>query len=710
MGFSFGSGKEKGSSSTSQTSRVVLPDYLQNPIEGAVANTQELSLRDYTPYTGQAVAGFSPMQQQAFQGAIDNQGQYNDLFGQASQMISQSGQGLDPNSIQQFMNPYQQNVIDIAKRDALTNYDMQKNELGDQMANVGAFGGSRMAIAESELQHNTGQRLQDLQYQGMADSYNQALGASFQNLDQMNSGGQALANTAMMGQQYNNNDINTLLQAGGMQQANEQAQLSFDLSQFQEGRQWDYDTGQYGVNNLATLGGLTRGEDIGGSSASSSKSSSFGLSFAEGGVIGSGDKVEDSQGFSLKDFLVQKAMARGSQNQQSSGSSSSAQQAQQSAKDSEGSLMKNVLKIMGFAEGGVVDHYDGGGLVDFLGRYAENVGKVSKRKADGATDYFKNQFILTDPTIANYINDVDKRYQELNKQKTDDTILQEAMDLEESQMKPTNDMTDIMKSIIGVNPENLTALEEAMALEETQRATKEPVDALQGMLNEIKDGQSQADSPYRRDTSLELLAAPEKSLSDYVMSGEGDSEESRPSLSPKSAFWADALANSQKGLFGAIGSGLQGYNKEKYLSEEDKYQRKQNEFDQSIKKLNANSTQINSNIAQQNLEFKKRAFPLEQRELAAKIGKLEREATSNPFLKQAIDKYDPAASFGEDPEVVIRKYAETLQKLHEEYSGVSSPQQSQQSLEIGAIMGDGNGNKYKFKGGDPALKENWELL
>jgi hypothetical protein len=70
-----------------------------------------------------------------------------------------------------YMNPYMQGVVDIAKREATTEYEKQQNELGAKAARAGAFGGARQALERSEAQRTYNQQLQDIQTRGLSDAY-----------------------------------------------------------------------------------------------------------------------------------------------------------------------------------------------------------------------------------------------------------------------------------------------------------------------------------------------------------------------------------------------------------------------------------------------------------------------------------------------------------------------------------------------------------
>ena len=68
------------------------------------------------------------------------------------------GQGvasLSPQGYQQFMNPYIDQVVDQSMQDLQRRADIERQRIGSGAIQSGAFGGSRQAVAEQELQRNT---------------------------------------------------------------------------------------------------------------------------------------------------------------------------------------------------------------------------------------------------------------------------------------------------------------------------------------------------------------------------------------------------------------------------------------------------------------------------------------------------------------------------------------------------------------------------
>jgi len=86
----------------------------------------------------------------------------------------QAGTIADAATIQSYMNPYQQLVTDIQKREAKRASDTQAAEIGQQAAAAGGFGGYREGVLQAERERNLGQQLQDIQARGDQAAFAQA--------------------------------------------------------------------------------------------------------------------------------------------------------------------------------------------------------------------------------------------------------------------------------------------------------------------------------------------------------------------------------------------------------------------------------------------------------------------------------------------------------------------------------------------------------
>ena len=120
--------------------------------------------------------------------------------------------------MRQYMSPYTQGVVDIAKREADRQYQQQLQQQKSQATASGAFGGYRQGVVEAEGARNQAQLLNDIQTKGMQDAYARAV-------EQFNADRQAL----MASGQFN------ATQANQIALSNVQNKLAADQSTAQYG-------------------------------------------------------------------------------------------------------------------------------------------------------------------------------------------------------------------------------------------------------------------------------------------------------------------------------------------------------------------------------------------------------------------------------------------------------------------------------------------
>jgi len=143
----------------------------------------------YQAYTGERVAQFTPLQQQSFAGAQQMQPAYqlqgaSGLAGLAGQQALntqygpsnyQSGSVTDQNTLNQYMSPYVQNVIQRQQQDAQRQADIAAQTQGAQAARAGAFGGSGDYLMRGQAAGNLARQKGDIMATGMQNAYGQAL-------------------------------------------------------------------------------------------------------------------------------------------------------------------------------------------------------------------------------------------------------------------------------------------------------------------------------------------------------------------------------------------------------------------------------------------------------------------------------------------------------------------------------------------------------
>ena len=157
------------------------------------------------------IAGQDVLQQQAQTLATQGVGSYQPFLQQA-----QASTG--PQAFQQYMSPYQSQVMDAALAEFDRNAQIQQQQIADQAVASGAFGGGREGVMQSEYQAGSDRNRAALQAQLLQQGFGQAQQAAQQNFaNQM-----GLA-SALPGLQ--SGDISTLGSLGALNQAQQQAQL-----------------------------------------------------------------------------------------------------------------------------------------------------------------------------------------------------------------------------------------------------------------------------------------------------------------------------------------------------------------------------------------------------------------------------------------------------------------------------------------------------
>jgi len=100
-------------------------------------------------------------------------GNLKGLTGEAVGDIGVAGFG-DEGILKSYMNPYQQNFLDVQKRLATEESERAANQIAAQAAMSGGLGGYREGIMQSERERNLGEQLQDIQSRGDMENYLQA--------------------------------------------------------------------------------------------------------------------------------------------------------------------------------------------------------------------------------------------------------------------------------------------------------------------------------------------------------------------------------------------------------------------------------------------------------------------------------------------------------------------------------------------------------
>lgn len=337
-----------GSSTPDTTTQITeLPEwargYAKDTLSKASALT-DISSNPYQQYGGERIAGFQPMQQQAFAGAAGMQpsqqvGMGSDIAGMAGlgalgtnyQGGNFQGGQFDNQAAQQYMSPYNQNVVDYQKSQALRDFQIAQPMRNAQAVQQGAFGGSRGAIMDAEAQRTLNSQLQGIEATGQQNAFQNA-------------------------QTQFNADQARRLQAQGMGEQSRQYGAGLGMQGLQTGLQSASTLGQLGQTQYGQQMGINQLQNAYGTQQQQQAQRPMDMAYQD---------FMNQQNYPYKQLGFMSDMIRGLP----LGQQSTAQvyQAPPSAIQTVGALGLGAYGVnqMMKAKGGLAESYAGGGMVAF---------------------------------------------------------------------------------------------------------------------------------------------------------------------------------------------------------------------------------------------------------------------------------------------------------------------------------------------------------
>ena len=173
----------------------------------------------------QFVAKPSALQTQA-QNLASGLGGFAPFLQTAATEAGKAGQFMGPQAYQQFMSPFQKDVIDTT----LTEFDRQAakgiTNIADQAIRSGGFGGGREGVQRAEYMASSDRNRAALQAQLLGQAFGQAQSAAATAFGQQQNLAQQQQNLAQLAPQLFGQQIAGLSTLGAQQQAQQQAQLT----------------------------------------------------------------------------------------------------------------------------------------------------------------------------------------------------------------------------------------------------------------------------------------------------------------------------------------------------------------------------------------------------------------------------------------------------------------------------------------------------
>ena len=221
-----------------------LAPFIKDILEKSKAQQEGAAYQAYTgpqlaQFTDAEKAAMDAMRQQTTGLAGTDVAQATPYFTGAKTAAEQLGEQFTGDTAQQFMNPYQQAVVDQAKRKAVEDYErVTAPTVTAQAIAQQPFGGSRQAIAEAMAREGLADRLTEIQERGLSDAFTQGRAAfeaqkarELQQAQQLSQLGQTVPQQALR-------DLAVQQQLGEQERQQEQLALDLAKGQFMEEREF----------------------------------------------------------------------------------------------------------------------------------------------------------------------------------------------------------------------------------------------------------------------------------------------------------------------------------------------------------------------------------------------------------------------------------------------------------------------------------------
>jgi hypothetical protein len=201
----------------------------------------------FVPFEGQTLADVTAQQRAAQEGIAGLVGTQKPVLDEAGVLVRGGAERATAEALQPFMNPYQQAVTDIAKRQAQERFEQETLPgLRKQAIDAGAFGGSRAAMRESQAQDAQARLLADIQAKGDLAAFQDARRAFETQKAREAQTAEGLSGLAQTGFAQQLKEFGQLEAVGREEQQRQQQLLDESYKRFLQERQFpEQQLGQY---------------------------------------------------------------------------------------------------------------------------------------------------------------------------------------------------------------------------------------------------------------------------------------------------------------------------------------------------------------------------------------------------------------------------------------------------------------------------------
>ncbi len=201
---------------------------------------QALAQTPYQTYTGPLTAGYTPAQSAAFSGIAGLAAPTEQMGAFTPTSFTAGTTAAD------YMSPYLEAALAPQIQEATRQAQIAQTEQAGRLTKAGAFGGSRQAVMDAELQRNLAQNIADIRGRGYQQAFTQAQ-QQFNTEQARQQAAQELAN------RYGLEALSEQARLGGMERGIEQSAIDAARQQFEEEKLFPYKQVQFMQSLLQDL-------------------------------------------------------------------------------------------------------------------------------------------------------------------------------------------------------------------------------------------------------------------------------------------------------------------------------------------------------------------------------------------------------------------------------------------------------------------------
>ncbi len=239
---------------TTTVASQAFPSWYEDALKRLVeAGEQEVGERPYEYYAPQErIAPLSATEEATIGQVPLAAGAYMPGLGAGFESAAMGSRGVGDIDYSQYMNPYTQYVTDIAKREAVRDYEKKRPQMAFGASRQGAFGGARYGVEEAEAERNLGQRLSDLQQVGLERAFTAGTGLQQAEAQRQLQAAPMFASIGQQAQQLGLGGLDAIMKSQALPRQLEQQQRDLAFQEYMRGQ-------GYGMQQLGQLGALLRG-------------------------------------------------------------------------------------------------------------------------------------------------------------------------------------------------------------------------------------------------------------------------------------------------------------------------------------------------------------------------------------------------------------------------------------------------------------------